>query len=62
VRAGLVTPHTARAPAVFCGAAPEEAAAVTDAALRDLPRDGRVPGFEVWRRRIANEFVSLGRC
>jgi hypothetical protein len=62
LRAGLVTPHTGRATAVFCGGSPEEAAAVTDTALHDLPGDGPEPAYEVWRRRTANEFVSLGRC
>ena len=61
LRAGLATPHTGRATAVFCGTSPEEAAAMTDTALRDLPADGPMPAFEVWRQRIANEFVSLGR-
>ncbi|BCB88494.1 DUF1702 family protein [Phytohabitans suffuscus] len=62
LRAGLVTPHTGRATAAFCGASPEQVAAVTEKALRDLPGDGPEPAFAVWRRRIANEFVSLGRC
>lgn len=61
VLAGLVTPHTHLASSVFCGMPPEEAAAVTDRALIDLPPDGDIPSFEVWRLRIAEEFVSVGR-
>ncbi|MFU8852200.1 DUF1702 family protein [Micromonospora sp. SL1-18] len=61
VLAGLVTPHTHLASSVFCGMSPEEAAAVTDRALVDLPPDGERPSFEVWRQRIAEEFVSVGR-
>ncbi|HEX5594957.1 MAG TPA: DUF1702 family protein [Micromonosporaceae bacterium] len=62
VRAGLVTPHTPIATSVFCGTSPERAAAVTDDAMRDLPNDGPEPGYELWRQRIAEQFVSSGRC
>jgi hypothetical protein len=61
VLAGLVTPHTHLASSVFCAMSPEDAAAVTDRALTNLPPEGGVPSFEVWRRRIAEEFVSVGR-
>ena len=61
VLAGLVTPHTHLATSVFCAMPPEQAAAVTDHALADLPEDGQLPAFEVWRQRIADEFVSVGR-
>jgi hypothetical protein len=59
--AGLVTPHTHLATSVFCGMTPDEAAAVTDHALVDLPEDGDLPAFEVWRQRIAEVFVSVER-
>ncbi|BCJ62502.1 enediyne biosynthesis protein [Micromonospora endophytica] len=62
VRADLVTPHTHTATSVFCGLSPQHAAAMTDDALRDLPEDGALPAFEQWRRRIAEQFVALGRC
>lgn len=57
VLAGLATEETRMATAVFCGATPEEAAAVTDETLVDLPPDGVVPAFEVWRQRIQKHFV-----
>jgi hypothetical protein len=62
VRAGLVTPFTGRATQVFCGMTPEEAAAVS---IKVRPASaepvGGVPAYEVWRQRIAAEFVALGR-
>lgn len=61
VRAGLVTDHTRLAASVFCQASPEAAAAVAARARVDLPPDGPVPAYEIWRQRIAHEFVSLGR-
>jgi enediyne biosynthesis protein E3 len=54
--AGLATPHTPVATAVFCGCSPEEAAAVTDRAREDLPPDGELPAYEVWRGRIRSHF------
>jgi hypothetical protein len=62
VRAGLVIPHTAVATQVFCGATPEEAARISASVRPDQPVQGDLPAYEVWRRRIATEFVSLGRC
>jgi enediyne biosynthesis protein E3 len=65
VRAGLVVPHTRVATQVFCGVTPEQAAQISAEARPDRPdrpdRDA-LPAYEVWRQRIANEFVSLGRC
>jgi hypothetical protein len=56
--AGLVTPHTTLAAKVYCGSTVEEAAAVTDEALPDLPDwDDGVPAFEVWRRRIRERYA-----
>ncbi|SBT43024.1 DUF1702 family protein [Micromonospora auratinigra] len=63
LRAGLATAHTARATAALCAATPEQAATMTDDALRDLPPDADgLPAYAVWRRRIADEFTLLGRC
>jgi hypothetical protein len=62
VRAGLVVPHTAVATQVFCGATPEEAARISAAVCPDPSVQGDLPAYEVWRRRLATEFVSLGRC
>jgi len=60
VRAGIVPPHTALATQVFCGATPDEVSRITGE-LRPDPRvEGDVPAYEVWRQRLAHEFVSLG--
>lgn len=63
VRAGLVVPHTSVATHVFCGLDAEAAALVSRSARPDptATGPGGVPAFEVWRRRIADEFVSHGR-
>lgn len=58
VRAGLVVPHNDVATSVFCGMNAEDASKLTDRARDGLPPDGREPVFEVWRRRIAGEFVA----
>jgi hypothetical protein len=58
ILAGLTNVNTRLAAAVFCGTTAEAAAAVTDDALVDLPPDGPVPAFEVWRERIAMAFES----
>ncbi|MGQ0842204.1 DUF1702 family protein [Actinokineospora sp.] len=59
-RAGLVIPHTELATQVFCGLTPEQAAQVTHDVRRDLPADGDLPAYEVWRQRIAHQFAPLG--
>lgn len=61
VRAGLVVPHTHVATQVFCGATPEQAARISQQTRPQRPVDGDLPAYEVWRQRIANQFVSLGR-
>ncbi|WP_320066150.1 DUF1702 family protein [Micromonospora sp. RTGN7] len=63
LRAGLATAHTARATAALCAATPEQAATMTDDALRNLPADSDgLPTYSVWRQRVADEFTLLGRC
>ncbi|HEY3261200.1 MAG TPA: DUF1702 family protein [Pseudonocardiaceae bacterium] len=62
VRAGLVVPHTRVATGVFCGVTPEQAAQIAIDTRPDRPVEGNLPAYEVWRQRIANQFVSLGRC
>jgi hypothetical protein len=60
VRAGLVLPHTATATRVLCGTTPEHAARITQdvrAGLHDRPD---ASAYQTWRRRIADQFVSLG--
>lgn len=61
LRAGLMTEHTARAARVLCDATAADAAALATAARRDLPEDGPVPAYQVWRDRIADAFASHGR-
>jgi hypothetical protein len=56
-RAGNLIPDTDLACAVLCGMGPAAAAAITDEAAADLPADGAVPAFEVWRQRIQNRFT-----
>ena len=60
LRAGVVPEHTVLATRMFCGATPEEVARLTGALRPALPVDGDVPAYEVWRQRLANEFVSIG--
>jgi hypothetical protein len=49
--------HTEVACGVLCGTSAGVAAGITDAALENLPRDGREPAYEAWRRRIQAEFT-----
>ncbi|MFC6079830.1 DUF1702 family protein [Sphaerisporangium aureirubrum] len=60
LRAGLVVPHTHVATRVFCGTTPEQASRISLDNRPDQPIQGDVPAYEVWRRRIADQFVSLG--
>jgi hypothetical protein len=62
LRAGLVVPHNELAARVFCGLSAAEAAQLSERNRPDGPVRGDEPAYEVWRRRIANEFVSIGRC
>jgi enediyne biosynthesis protein E3 len=62
VRAGLVVPHTRLATEVFCGVSPEQAARISEEVRPDATVEGDLPAYEVWRQRIANQFVSIGRC
>ncbi|GGS57605.1 DUF1702 family protein [Actinokineospora fastidiosa] len=60
VSAGIVPAHSAMATQVFCGTTPEEAARLTTE-LRPVRQDEHeLPAYEVWRQRLANEFISLG--
>ncbi|WP_248965409.1 DUF1702 family protein [Sphaerisporangium perillae] len=60
VRPGLVVPATEIATRVFCGVTPEQAARISNEARPEQPFQGDVPAYEVWRQRIADQFVSLG--
>jgi len=57
LHAGLVTPHTEAGVQVYCEMPVEEAAAVCEQAIEAvLDGDGRMPGYELWRRRIRQRF------
>jgi hypothetical protein len=58
VLAGLVTPHTAVATQVFCGVTPEQAARISREVRPAGPVGGGLLAYEVWRQRVANEFVA----
>lgn len=55
-RAGNPAAHSDSACEVLCGLSAEEAAAITDGALKELPVDGGTPAYEIWRRRIRAHF------
>ncbi len=57
-RAGNPTAYTERACRVLCGLSATDAAAITDAALENLPASEAEPAFEVWRRRIQEKFAQ----
>jgi hypothetical protein len=52
----LVVPHTELAVKTHCEMSVAEAAELVDVAGTDLPPDGAVPGYEIWRRRIQEHF------
>jgi hypothetical protein len=57
-RAGNPTANTERACSVYARMSADDAAAITDASLRDLPADQDLPAYEVWRRRIQQAFIE----
>jgi enediyne biosynthesis protein E3 len=56
-RAANLNSHTENVCRVICGRSAAEVAALTDAALDDLHEEGELPAYEVWRRRIQNNFA-----
>lgn len=58
-RAGNPTPHTDLACKTLCALSADEAADLTSVALKDLPSDGELPAYEVWRDRIQRAFATL---
>ncbi|WP_433202024.1 DUF1702 family protein [Dactylosporangium sp. CS-047395] len=69
VKADLLMPHNSLATQVFCGTTPQEASDITDVTLEQpgtAPAGTTVrpgtPEYELWRQRIAGQFVALGRC
>ncbi|HAX77580.1 MAG TPA: hypothetical protein DCY88_17520, partial [Cyanobacteria bacterium UBA11372] len=59
-RAGNPALHTEIACQVLCGMSALAAAEITDIALKDLPMDGALPAYEIWRQRIQNQFAAGG--
>ena len=57
-RGGNPTPHSALACQVLCGRSFEASAQVAEEAGRDLPGDGAVPAYEVWRRRVVERLAA----
>ena len=57
-RAGHPTPYTDRACRTLCGMSSADAAAITDAALENLPDNGVEPAYEIWRQRIQKKFSN----
>ncbi len=53
---GLVVEHTEMAVKTHCEMTVEDAAAVVDRCGTDLPPDGPLPAYEVWRQRIQEHF------
>jgi hypothetical protein len=54
--AGLVTPQTEASARIYCAMSVEEAAAVCGQALDALSEGGSEPGYELWRKRIRQQF------
>ncbi len=48
--------HTEIASRVICQYTSKETALITDVKLENLPLDGEVPAYEIWRQRIQEEF------
>lgn len=60
-RARNLTPHTQRAAEILCGMSAAEAARLTDEALENLPANAAEPAYEIWRRRIQEQFARGAR-
>ncbi|SFT36009.1 Protein of unknown function [Actinopolyspora lacussalsi subsp. righensis] len=58
---GVMVPDTELAVEVLCGTTTERAASLTREVRPGRSDVGDSPAYEIWRRRIADEFVSLGR-
>jgi hypothetical protein len=58
LRADLVVPHNELATEVYCGTTVEAAAKATDVARQNLPHQGDLPAYAIWRQRVAAEFAA----
>jgi hypothetical protein len=61
-RAGNPVPHTSLACDVFCRMSADEAAAVTDDCLANLPPAGAEPAYQRWRAKISACFSLAERA
>lgn len=57
LRAGNMNDYTDLAAKTLCGLRAECAARVTDDALENLPTNSDAPPYEIWRRRIQDQFA-----
>ena len=57
-RAGNSSTYTESAVRTLTGFSANDAARLTDLALENLPADGAVPGYEIWRQRIQRQFAT----
>ena len=57
-RAANLTDYTNLATKTLCGCTAADAARLTDEALENLPAVSDVPVYEIWRRRIQNNFLQ----
>ena len=57
-RASNPAMHTELACQILCGMSAEAAAEIADITLKELPTNGALTAYEVWRRRIQKQFAS----
>jgi hypothetical protein len=57
-RADNLTDYTNLAAKILCGLTAADAARLTDEALENLPVNADEPAYEIWRRRIHNQFAQ----
>jgi hypothetical protein len=56
-RADNPAEHTEMACQVICRLSADRAAQLTDAMLQNLPEDGEMPAYEIWRQRIQSQIT-----
>jgi len=61
-RGGNPVPHNDLAVSLLCGKSLAEAAQICDDTLRQLPMGEATPGYELWRRRIHDLFISQAQA
>ena len=58
LQAGSSAPHTDLACDVLWGQSGDMVAQMANIARKDLPVDGVEPAYEIWRQRLAMQFVE----